>query len=75
MPKIIDGERRYGVWAGDPEGQPEDKTRCIKEVWPDGSWIPHPRQCRRNRGHGKNGLYCKQHAKIVDARGEVEERI
>lgn len=54
--------RIYGEWAGNPKGAPEDKTRCIKEVWPttDG-WIPH--QCRRKRGYGKDGLYCKQHSK------------
>jgi hypothetical protein len=55
--------RRYGVWAGNPDGNPEDVTRCIEEVWNTGSagWIPH--QCSRKRGHGPDGLYCKQHAK------------
>ena len=49
-------ERRYGQWSGSPKGRPEDKTRCIKEVWPTGrSWIPY--QCTRRRGHGKDGLY------------------
>jgi len=63
MAKKIDGERRYGAWAGDPIGQAEDKTRCIEEVYPhDNSWIPY--QCHRKRGYGKDGLYCKQHAKM-----------
>jgi hypothetical protein len=62
MTRIINGEPRYGVWAGCPQGQAEDLTRCIEEVWPtDGSWIPY--QCSRKRGHGPDGLYCKQHAK------------
>lgn len=53
---------RYGQWAGNPMGQREDPVRCIKEVWPqDGRSIPY--QCLRKRGHGKDGLYCKQHAK------------
>ena len=37
----------------------EDVTRCIEAVV-DG-W--HERQCYRKRGYGKDGLYCKQHAK------------
>lgn len=61
--RIINGERRFGAWAGNPEGTPEDVTRCIEEIWNIGSrgWIPH--QCSRKRGHGPDGLYCKQHAK------------
>jgi len=58
MTRIINGERRYGVWNGCPMGRAEDLTLCIEEVW---SRIPH--QCRRIRGHGPDGLYCKQHAK------------
>lgn len=54
--------RRYGCWAGDPKGSPEDLTRCREEVWPSGrSMIPH--QCRRPRGHGEDGAYCSVHAK------------
>lgn len=53
--------RVYGEWAGNPKGTPEDKERCIKEVFPTDAWIPY--QCRRKRGHGTGGLYCKQHGK------------
>lgn len=53
--------RRYGKWAGDPNGVLEDLKRCIVGVWGRDSWVPH--QCRRKRGYGENGLYCKQHAK------------
>lgn len=53
-------ERRYGRWAGNPEGLPEIKTDCIESVNPSG-FIPQ--QCSRKRGFGKDGLYCKQHAK------------
>ena len=35
----------------------EDKARCIKEVF-NGY---HHYQCQRKRGHGKDGLWCKQH--------------
>ena len=59
MSRFISGELRFGIWSGCPKGVPEDKTRCIEEVW--GKWLPH--QCQRKRGHGLDGLYCKQHAK------------
>lgn len=55
-------ERRYGEWAGNPNGVAEDKDRCAEEVWPLDSYLI-PTQCSRKRGHGKDGLYCKQHAK------------
>ena len=62
MTRIINGQRRYGAWGGNPNGTREDPERCIEEIWPvDGKWIPH--QCSRKRGHGPDGLYCKQHAK------------
>lgn len=58
-------ERVYGEWAGNPKGQKEDKTKCIKDVY-SGAWYGH--QCTRNRGHGLDKLYCKQHAEIKDKR-------
>lgn len=54
-------ERRYGKWAGQPDGVPEQGNLCITEVWPPGRMTAS--QCRRLRGHGPNKLYCKQHAK------------
>ena len=54
-------ERRYGKWGGSPKGRPEDPTLCIEEVCPSSAYIPY--QCTRKRGHGPDGLYCKQHAK------------
>jgi hypothetical protein len=63
MTRTINGERRYGCWSGRPNGTAEDATKCIEEVWPtSGGWII-PHQCCRKRGHGPDGLYCKQHAK------------
>jgi hypothetical protein len=53
--------RRYGTWAGNPEGTPEDKGLCIIEVVTD-SWFFH--QCQRKRGYGEGGLFCKQHARL-----------
>jgi len=51
--------RRYGKWAGEPDGRPEDSQRCVAEVVED--FIV--RQCRHKRGYGPDGLFCKQHAK------------
>jgi len=34
-----------------------DETRCVKTVF---NGFRH-HQCRHKRGHGKDGLYCKQH--------------
>jgi len=59
-------EGRYGKWAGNPDGHPEDKRRCIKEVFDCGFKGFIPRQCRRKRGHGPDGLYCKQHAEKIE---------
>ena len=59
----VKGERRYGCWAGNPEGVAEDKARCIEQVYNGDYGGIRFRQCFRTRGHGKDGLYCKQHAK------------
>jgi hypothetical protein len=59
---MINKERRYGQWAGNPKGNAEDKTRCVEVVMNTGEW--HFHQCFRKRGFGKNKEYCKQHAKI-----------
>jgi hypothetical protein len=55
------GQRRYGTWAGKPDGHPEDLARCIESVYVHGRYVPA--QCSRNRGHGPDGEFCKQHAK------------
>lgn len=53
-------DRRYGHWAGNPAGVPEDPERCIEEVpGPGMAW----KQCARKRGHGRSQLYCWQHAR------------
>lgn len=56
-------ERRYGQWAGNPKGHAENKEHCVEEVFSSDGW--HHYQCSRKRGHGKDGLYCKQHAKML----------
>ncbi len=54
-------ERRYDESSINSKGIPEDKTRCVEAVWDDTGW--HSFQCKRKRGYGPNGEYCKQHAK------------
>ncbi len=64
MARIVDGVRRYGQWAGNERGIKEDTARCIVEVWPaSGAGTFIPSQCKRKRGYGADGLYCKQHQK------------
>ena len=65
-PKTLEEARkiRYSGWAGNPKGNSYTENKCAYNVWPsDGTWIPY--QCRRKNGHGSEGLYCKQHAKMI----------
>jgi hypothetical protein len=58
------GKRRYGMWAGQPKGKPEDTSRCIESVRnPNIARGMVSKQCARPRGFGTNGDFCKQHAK------------
>ena len=56
---MTDKPRTYGIHSKTPE----NPKRCIKEVY--GTWLSY--QCTRKRGYGKDGLYCKQHAKRYPA--------
>lgn len=52
--------RRYNLWDGNPDGAPEI-DRCVAEI-SIGFCLPQFLvQCSRKRGHGEDGLYCKQH--------------
>lgn len=53
--------RRYGAYR-----YPEDTARCVVSVHEGGRSVNF-KQCGRYRGHGPEGLYCKQHAKAVAA--------
>ena len=55
--------RRYGKWAGNPDGTPEDTARCAAQILNTGEFIF--RQCSRKRGNGPGGEYCTQHAKLL----------
>jgi len=65
-PKTIEEAKkyRYGSWVGNPKGTPYKEGRCAYEVW--SAFISY--QCTRNNGHGPEGLYCKQHAKMLKER-------
>ena len=56
--------RVYGEWAGNPSGHKENMTQCIASVFRHGGYIAA--QCSRRRGHGPDGLYCKQHGSQAD---------
>jgi hypothetical protein len=65
------GKRWYGVSGRKCE---EDPTRCAELVWTNDRW-PTCNQCTRKRGHGPDGLYCKQHdPAAVQARREEASR-
>jgi len=55
---------KYGKWAGNPNGNKYVGGRCAYEVQDLISNRFY--QCLRKNGHGINGLYCKQHAKMID---------
>ena len=62
-------QRRYGVWSGNPQGQPEQIGKCIEEIRSGSGFRAYiGRQCSRKRGHGPGGLYCKQHGKRAEER-------
>lgn len=63
VPEGKPGKRRYGCWAGRPNGMPEDITRCVAAIYAGSRFISQ--QCTRVRGFGPNEEYCKQHAKKV----------
>ncbi len=51
----------------DTSAKSENTKLCVRQV---GLW--HFYQCARKRGHGPDGLFCKQHAGIVES---MEARI
>jgi len=67
------GVRWYGKWAGSPKGRREDPARCVEQVHEPGRGF-HVHQCNRKRGHGPDGLFCKQHdPAAVKARQEKRQ--
>lgn len=64
-----DGVRKYGYHFNE---KPEDKTRCAVCIFP-GIRKGSPHQCRRPRGYGPDGLYCKQHdPAVVQAKRDTQ---
>lgn len=57
--------KRYGQWAGNERGFAEKPANCVEEIFSGRSFIGS--QCKRSRGFGPDGLYCKQHAKRQEA--------
>jgi hypothetical protein len=44
---------------------PFNPRYCAFEIWKK-NW-PSTYQCQRKAGHGPDNLYCKQHAKMIEA--------
>ena len=68
-PKTIEEARKikYNSWAGNPNGNKYDERYCAYEVSGGGRMMLFY-QCSRLNGHGPDGLYCKQHAKMIEDR-------
>lgn len=66
-------QKSYGAWAGNNAGHAPDPKLCCESVSDSGrSMLTH--QCRRKRGWGPEGAYCKQHSpESVAARRADEE--
>jgi len=57
---------RYDVCDKNPEGDPQDETKCVVELYD--RRIKRFRQCQHLRGKGPKGLYCRIHAKRIAER-------
>jgi len=55
----------YGRWAGNPKGTKWREGHCAYEISISFGYFC---QCSRKMGYGVEGLYCKQHAKIIEAK-------
>jgi len=51
-------KKKYGVWQGDKEGKPFNPANCAQET--SKNWIYF--QCPNEPGHGKDGMFCEEHA-------------
>lgn len=61
-------ERKKRTYGPGYSQSPENTAFCVEAVYTEGR-APSGYQCQRKRGHGTDGLYCKQHAKV---HGQVE---
>ncbi len=60
---------RYGQWGGNPNGRPYNPKKCAYAVMSEGFCIDY--QCLRKPGHGPHGMFCRNHARIIEvAKGE-----
>ena len=64
---VINGEKRYAVSKTLPDGMPEDPESCVAEVYGTSY------QCGRKRGHGSDGQYCQQHARIIEEKANASK--
>ena len=62
--------RIYGRVDRLQRGTPYNPAQCAYEVSVP-PWYFESHQCARKPGHGHNGLFCKQHAKLVAERNTI----
>tara|TARA_R110000772_G_scaffold249530_2_gene363945 strand:+ start:74949 stop:75407 length:459 start_codon:yes stop_codon:yes gene_type:complete len=51
---------KFGVWAGNQNGQAYNEGKCVDTVWKKFSSY----QCVNKNGYGPEKLYCKKHAPV-----------
>lgn len=62
---------RYGRSVGEeeyrynPKGSPYNPNKCAFVVVSDGFRIYY--QCTHKPGHGPHGMFCRKHARIIEA--------
>lgn len=63
-PKTLEEAKRYryNKWGGNPRGNHYDSSRCADEAYDSVSRMFY--QCSRKPGHGPDGIFCKQHARM-----------
>jgi hypothetical protein len=55
---------RYTQWGGNPKGNDYNPACCAYSICGSERGAL-PCQCSRKNGHGPDGLYCKQHSRVV----------
>ena len=63
--------RRYGKWAGNEKGVPENSLHCLAEIPIKGTYLFG--QCSNPRGTEEHRYLCRVHAKMDPKRVHIPE--
>lgn len=55
-------KHRYGIESFNPKGQAYQENRCAFDI---ARRYGCPGQCLKANGFGPEGIYCRQHAKVM----------